>query len=289
MNVDYKTVRLSQGTIRYREYGSGEPIVFVHGLLVSGSLWRNVVPHLAERYRCVVPDLPLGSHEIAMDSDADLSPTGLARVVAEFVAELGAGPVTLVGNDTGGALCQIVATEYPDRVARLVLTDCDCFENFPPKAFRPLALAARVPGFLFVLAQALRFDVVRRSPTAYGWLAVRRIERGILDGWLRPSLTNGDVRRDLSKILAAISPRHTLEAARKLKDFARPTLIAWAPRDRFFPFAHARKLAVLIPEARLEPVDDSLTFVPEDQPERLAELIAHFMTANARRTFTLSA
>jgi pimeloyl-ACP methyl ester carboxylesterase len=93
----------------------------------------------------------------------------------------------------------------------------------------------------------------------------------------------------LRKILVGISPRYTKEAAERLKSFARPALLAWAPRDRFFPFAHARQLAVLIPEARLEPVDDSLTFVPEDQPERLAELIAQFMTAHARRAFTLSA
>jgi pimeloyl-ACP methyl ester carboxylesterase len=289
MNAEYKTVRLPQGTIRYRECGSGEPIVFVHGLLVSGSLWRKVVPLLARQYRCIVPDLPLGSHEVAMEPDADLSPSGLARLIAEFVAALDTGPVTLVGNDTGGALCQIVATEHPRHVARLVLTDCDCFENFPPPAFRPLAWAARVPGFLFLLAQLLRFDVIRRSPTAYGWLAARRIERDILDAWLRPTLTSSEVRRDLRKILAGISPKYTKEAARRLKDFARPVLVAWAPRDRFFPFAHARQLAVLIPEARLEPVDDSLTFVPEDQPERLAELIEQFMTAHARRTFTLSA
>ena len=60
--------RLPQGTIRYRDSGSGEPIVFVHGLLVNGALWRKVTPLLEREFRCVVPDLPLGSHAVPMQA-----------------------------------------------------------------------------------------------------------------------------------------------------------------------------------------------------------------------------
>jgi pimeloyl-ACP methyl ester carboxylesterase len=54
--------KLPQGTISYRESGEGPPIVFVHGLLVDGLLWRKVTPLLEDSFRCIVPDLPLGSH-----------------------------------------------------------------------------------------------------------------------------------------------------------------------------------------------------------------------------------
>src|SRR2546421_5884610 len=105
---EQREVELPQGTIRYRERGSGEPIVFVHGVLVNGDLWRGVAPLLADRgYRCIVPDLPLGAHELAMHEDADLTPPGLARLVADFIGALGLDAPVIVANDTGGALTQI--------------------------------------------------------------------------------------------------------------------------------------------------------------------------------------
>ena len=271
-------LQLPQGTIRYREYGSGEPIVFVHGLLVNGQLWRKVVPLLAGRYRCLVPDWPLGSHAVPLSAGADYSPPGLARLIADFIAALGLKEVTLVGNDTGGALCQIVVTEHPERIGRLVLTNCDCFENFLPPFFRPLQYGAHIPGFLFLLLQTMRLEAMRNLPMAYGWLAKRRMDRALTYSYIRPALDNHVIQREVGNILKGISPRYTLAAAEKLPRFSRPVLLAWAKEDRFFRFAHAQKLSRLFPNARLEAIADSYTFVPEDQPERLAELIDEFMS-----------
>src|SRR3954453_3631883 len=83
-----RDLRLSSGTIRYRERGSGPAVVFVHGLLVNADLWRKVVPAVAAGHRCIAPDWPLGSHEVAMRPDADLSPPGVARLIAEFLEAL---------------------------------------------------------------------------------------------------------------------------------------------------------------------------------------------------------
>lgn len=270
-------VALSQGTIHYRDSGAGQPIVFVHGLLVSGTLWRKVVPLLENRYRCIVPDWPLGAHREGMRADVDLTPTGLARTVNDFLVALDLEDVTLVGNDTGGAICQIVATEHPDRLARLVLTPCDAFENFLPPMFRPLQWAARVPGLLTVALQSLRFRRLRSLPIAFGWLTKRPVDDSVVQDWIRPFLSNRAVRRDTRKVVRGISSRYTVTAAQKLASFDRPTLIAWAPEDRFFPLAHARRLAALIPTARLEVIADSYTFVPEDQPAVLAQVIADFL------------
>jgi pimeloyl-ACP methyl ester carboxylesterase len=273
----FRSVRLSQGTIRYRDIGEGETLVFVHGALVNGALWRKVTPRLTSRYRCIVPDLPLGSHQTAMNPDADLRPSGLAKIIADFLAALDLTGVTLVGNDTGGALCQIVVTHYPERIERLVLTDCDAFDNFPPKMFLPLKWGAYVPGFLFELSQLMRLRVVRYSPLAFGWLSKRRIENEVMDGYLKPVISSRSIRRDLGKALKGISTRYTQEAATKLADFHKPVLLAWATEDRFFKFADAERLKKIIPNAQLEAIEDSLTFVPEDQPERLAQLIDTFM------------
>jgi pimeloyl-ACP methyl ester carboxylesterase len=269
-------VKLPQGTIRYREAGDGPPIVFVHGLLVDGRLWRKVTPLLDGDFRCLVPDLPLGSHIAAMNPDADLSPPGLARLVAGFMQALDLQDVTLVANDTGGAISQITAANHPERIGRLVLTNCDAFENFLPPAFRPLQWAARVPGMLNGVLQGMRFEPLRRLPIAYGWLIKRDFGGAPTREWVDPFLSDRAVRRDTVKVLRGIDPRYTLEAAEKLRSFERPALLAWAVEDRFFKISYAERLADTIRGATLERIDDSYTFVSEDQPERLAGLISAF-------------
>jgi pimeloyl-ACP methyl ester carboxylesterase len=267
---------LPQGTIRIRDEGAGPPIVFVHGALVDGRLWEPVVTRLRGRFRCIVPELPLGSHELPLREDADLSPHGLARIVAGVLDALALEDVTLVGNDTGGGLCQLLVVEHPARVGRLVLTDCDAFENFPPKAFRPLLKAARAPGALRALLAPMRVPAARRLPLAYGWLAKRPIPRDVMDGWTLRALKDRGVMRDLRKALSGLTRTALLDNAPKLSSFEKPVLLAWAREDRFFPVAHAHRLAAIFPDARVEEITDAYTFVSWDQPDRLAELVGAF-------------
>jgi pimeloyl-ACP methyl ester carboxylesterase len=274
-------IELTAGTIRYRDTGGdGPPLVFVHGFLVDASLWRKVIPQLESRFRCIVPDLPLGSHSVAMKPDADLSPPALAALIAELLERLDLHDVTIVANDTGGALTQILLANGPtDRIARVIFTPSDAFKNFFPAMFRPLQYLARVPGAMNPLVQSMRAPALRRLPFAYGWLAKRRIPDEVTAAWVKPAQTDKGVRRDTAKLLKGVSSRYTLEAAEKLHTFDRPVLLAWAPEDRFFPIEQARRLADLFPDARLEEIADSRTFVPEDQPERLAQLVTEFAGA----------
>jgi len=273
-------VQLDQGTIGYTDSGTGEPIVFLHGALVNGQLWRKVVAELEPDFRCIVPELPLGSHAIPMRPDADLSLPGLARIVADFMAALDLSGVTLVGNDTGGAIAQRVATDHPDRLARLVLTPCDAYEHFFPPLFRYLQLVARLPGAASVLAQTMRLRPLQRAPIAYGWL-VKRQDDEVVRGWVEPIRRDKGVRRDAVKLLRSIDKRYTLEAAEKLRGFDRPALVIWSEDERVFPKGDADRLAAALPNARLEWVPDSYTFMSEDQPHRLAELIAGFIRERA--------
>ncbi len=270
-------VEVAQGTVACHDRGTGRPLVFAHGALVNANLWRKVIEPLSREFRCVVPDLPLGSHRLPLRSDADLTPPGVARLIADVIEELGLDDAVLIGNDTGGGLSQIVAANHPERLGGLVLTSCDAFDNFPPKAFRPLVrLAAGVPGVLQGAMAPMRLRPVRRLPVAYGWLAKKPFDRRVADSYAMPSSASAGVRRDARAVFAGLDTRHTLEAAAGLPGFDRPALIAWAREDRFFPPAHAERLAEILPDARLEWIDDSYTFVSEDQPERLVELIAGF-------------
>ena len=258
-----------------RVSGEGPPVVLVHGALVNANLWRRVVPLLGGRTR-VALDLPLGSHIEAMPREADLSPPALADLIADAIAALELEDVTIVGSDTGGALTQMLATRRPERIGRVVLGSCDAFDNFPPRLFRYVLAPALVPGAIPLAFGGLRIRALRRLPIAYGWLTNEPPEPEADDSYVLPALTRGDVRRDIRKLLAGLDPRHTLDAAAKLTGFDKPVLIAWSANDRFFPPAHAERLARLIPDARLEWIEGARTFSAEDAPERLAELIAAF-------------
>ena len=273
-------VNLSHGPTRYADIGAGDPILFVHGAFVNGSLWRNVVGPLSEKYRCLVPTLPLGGHEVAMNPDANLTPSGLADLLAEFLDTLGIERVTLVGNDSGGAISQVFLTEYPDRVEQLVLTNCDAFDNFPPLAARPFVWGARIPGATGLFAWTLGSPTVRRL--AFKLLAKHPIPPGILTEYVESLSVNPRIRRDLRKFLLGVSPRYTTDAAASFPTFDRPVLLAWAPDDPVFPLDDAERLVERFPNARLERVEDSYALVPEDQPERLVELLTEFLAVPTR-------
>jgi pimeloyl-ACP methyl ester carboxylesterase len=268
-----RTARVPAGTLEYRERGSGPPLVFVHGAAVNGDLWRKVVPEMADEYRCIALDVPLGGHSIALDGEPDLSLFGVARIVADFLEALDLSDVTVVANDTGGAVSQALVGRHPERVGRLVLTSCDAFENFPPKAVAYLPWLARVPGSFRLVGHALRLRPLQRLPIAYGWATHRPIERRIVDSYLHGLRTSAGVRRDFARMLRAADPRDTVEAAGLLPSFDRPALVVWAADDRFFPRDHGRRLAELLPQGRFELVSNSRTFIPEDNPEALLRLL----------------
>jgi pimeloyl-ACP methyl ester carboxylesterase len=223
----------------------------------------------------VLPDLPLGAHRTPMN-DADRSPSGLADMISELIERLELRDVTLVGNDTGGALCQILCANHPELIARLVLTNCDTFENFPPLPFRPVyALGGRIPGLVAGVDQALRRRFLRRASLALVPVTMRPLPDELLADWFA-ALRDPRIRADLKVVLRGISPEHTLAAAKRLATYDRPTLVAWGTRDRLFRVRDARRLADTLPNARLELIEDARTYVQIDQPAKLAELITNW-------------
>jgi pimeloyl-ACP methyl ester carboxylesterase len=269
-----KEIALPQGTIRYREAGSGPTIVFVHGYLVDGRLWDGVVEALSDRFRCIAPTWPMGAQQVAMAPDADLTPPGVATIVEGFLEALDLEDVTLVGNDSGGAMCQVLVARRPARVGRLVLTNCDTHENFPPSIFKALPPLAGLPGGVTMLALPFRVPAITR--TAFRPFAKTKPPAGLVESWARPATTDKAIRRDLGKVTRGMNKKHTLAAAEKLRGSEFPLLLAWAPGDRFFPIAYAERLAAEVGGAKLVLIPDSATFVPFDQPGRVATAIADF-------------
>jgi pimeloyl-ACP methyl ester carboxylesterase len=270
-----KEVQLPAGRIRYREAGAGKPVVFVHGYLVDGRLWDGVVDHLSGSFRCFAPDWPLGAQQLAMNPDADLSPTGLARLIADFIERLELDDVTVVGNDSGGAISQVLAANHPDRLGRLVLTNCDTHENFPPGIFKALPPLAKLPGGISLLSGPFRIPMVGRA--AFAPFSRKGIPADLVASWLRAGTRDSAALRDLKKVTVGLNKRYTLDAAAKLRGTELPLRLLWAPGDKFFPMKYAERLASEVPNAEIIQIPDAKTFVPLDQPHQVAKEIAGFI------------
>jgi pimeloyl-ACP methyl ester carboxylesterase len=267
---------LPGGSILCHDVGSGPVIVFLHGLLVNANLWRKLVALLKDDFRCVVPDLPIGSHLLPLPDDAGNGPHSVAELAADLIEQLDLEDVTIVGNDSGGAISQVLVTTRPERVGALVLTSCDYRDNFPPKPFSYIKLGG-LPGGVWALAQSLRIKPLRRTPIAFGWLSKSPIDPRAENSYLGPVMKSAGVRRDTRSFIRGVDRQVTNEAADLLGNFDRPALIAWSGDDRLFPADDARSLAQDLPKCRLEFIDDAYTFSMEDNPEDLAALIRDFL------------
>lgn len=272
-----KTIQVGANRIRYRDEGRGPVLLLLHGTLINGATWRQVIGPLSQHFRCIAPDLPLGGQELAVTDDTDLSPPGIAALLEDFVRALGLSSFTLLGNDTGGAYAQVYAARHPQRVDALILSSCDALDVFPPVHFASLQSAVRIPGYLSVMAALFRIPAFLRSEMALGLLSHRLAGADMKALYARHFVASAGVRRNFKAVVRGWSVMHTLAAAEALKNFERPVLLLWAADDaRLFPLTLAQRLRQVFPNACLQVVPDSLTYVQEDQPAAFVEQVLAF-------------
>jgi pimeloyl-ACP methyl ester carboxylesterase len=275
------TIELSAGPLDYVDTGGDGPgVVLVHGVVMNASVWNEVIERLRGDHRCIAPTLPLGGHRRPMKPDADLSMTGQAKLLAEFIERLDLHDVTLVVNDWGGPL--LTAVEHPARLGRLVLTPCEAFDNLPPGLpGKFVRLVTAVPGGLAFAAWSLRFRFVRRQPTTFGWMARDTIPQDLIEGWVEGLRTSRDIRRDALKYVRTTDFSTLDKLTPQLAELPMPVLVAWGDHGRVMPVEHGRRLAELVPDGRYEEIPDTRVITPLDAPARLSELIRSFVDAGA--------
>jgi pimeloyl-ACP methyl ester carboxylesterase len=222
--------------------------------------------------RSYAPDWPLASHPQALTPGTDNAPRAVARQILAFLAALDLEDVTLVGNDTGGALCQFVLDVDAARIGRLVLTNCDAFDQFPPAPLGPLFKAFARPALVKPLMLPMRATAVRHSAAGYGTLA-RHLDADQTRAWIEPCLRDAGVREDAARFARGVDPAELLDVSTRLGAFAGPVSLVWGQADRFFKPALARRLRDAFADAQLVEVEDSRTFVALDEPQRLADEI----------------
>src|SRR5882757_2266364 len=270
--------KLQRATIEYRELGPADsahpPILFVHGILVDHKLWLKVAEELAHNgFRCILPDWPLGSHTVPVDQGVALTPASVAEMVNEFIGLLDLHDVTLVGNDTGGGLCQLLIDAHPDSVGRLVLTNCDAFDKFPPFPFTVVFAMMRGPRSIRMLSKLMKVAPLRRSPLGYG-LLLRHEDDALTASWVEPMSADRRIAQNLATLLRGVGAMDLTDVATRLPRFAKPVTIVWGMADRSFTPSLGRRLAALFPNATMVEVPGARTFVALDAPQAVVDAIA---------------
>lgn len=275
------TIELPNARLNYHvagpETSTAPPVVFVHPILTDGALWAPVADRLAARgIRSYAPDWPLGSHRIPLPDDADQSPRGVARLVLDFLAATDLDDVTLVGNDTGGAICQFVLDPGSgldaSRVGRVVLANCDAFDEFPPAPFTLLFPLLRNEWRAKVLAGQMRLRPLRQSWLGFGLLA-KNLPADLTRSWIDPARTDAGVRRDAVRLLKNVDPAELLEVSTRLADVKVPVTVVWGMADRAFRPSLGRRLHAAFTDAEFVPVAGARTLLALDAPDELTDAI----------------
>jgi pimeloyl-ACP methyl ester carboxylesterase len=278
-------VALPQATIDYRVLGPEEsaypPVLFVHGILVDNRLWLTVAERLAQQgFRCILPNWPLGSHTIPVEQRSALSPAGVAEMIHDFLVALDLTDVTLVGNDTGGGLCQLVVDAHPDRIGRLVLTNCDAFDKFPPFPFNVVFGLLRGPASIGALMKMMRPTAVRHSPLGFGLLA-KNLDADVTASWINPCGKDSRIAGDLAALLRQVAVTDLTDVATRLPRFTKPVTLVWGLGDRCFTPGLGRRLAALFPNSEFIGVPDARTFVALDVPAAVADAVTRISGVRA--------
>jgi pimeloyl-ACP methyl ester carboxylesterase len=285
--ADRRHVDTPSGRISYVEHGNGPAALFVHGVLLNGYFWRHQLAELGDVRRCIAVDLMAHGHT-EISARQDVSVTANAHMLAQFLDALTIDQVDVVGNDSGGGICQIFAALYPTRVRSLVLTDCDAHDNWPPEAFKGFVSMVAAGGLAGTLGAMLADKSVYRSPQALG-LAYERPENvsdDTIETYLRPHTRSPERLQQLERFVTAFDCRHTVAVETALKSVQAPTLIAWGTDDIFFDlkWSHWLDKTIAGSRRRME-LKGARIFFPEERAGEFNEAVrAHWVSTSEAPT-----
>jgi pimeloyl-ACP methyl ester carboxylesterase len=282
--VESERLETRLGPLAWRSSGSGPALVFFAGALANHDLWRDVIAALEGRYRCITVDLPLGAHPWPLNPGADRSAASLAGLMLDCLELLDVEDATVVANDTaGGLLLLSLASNHPalGRIGRLVLTNCDNYDQFPPDKLKKAAAMSRtVPLWLGAALMRLQFRLaaaLHRSTISA--VTARGLDPERAESFTGPLLRDRRIAADWVAAFGGCRPELLVNAAGAIPEFGRPVLVIWGDSDDFFPMSGARRLAAEFPHATLVTVPGAKLWVSVDNPEAVSDAIAGFVPA----------
>ncbi len=281
-DVTYRRLAVHGNLVQYAEAGerSGGPVVaLVHGIASRAAQWERVMAVLGETCHVIAPDL-LGHGESAKPR-GDYSLGAHACGVRDLLATLGHDRVSLVGHSLGGGIAMQFAYQFPERVQRLALVSSG---GLGPEV-SPWLRAATLPGSEWVLPVIAGPWVRKAGGYGAGLLAKVRVtvpegvaealhgyaslgDRATREAFVHTARSVLDVRGQ------RVDARDRLYLAAEL-----PLLVVWGARDAIIPVAHGRSLAAQVPRTRLEVFERSGHFPHLTEPDRLAAVLAQFVSS----------
>ncbi|HET7064388.1 MAG TPA: alpha/beta hydrolase [Rudaea sp.] len=277
-----RQVETPSGVIGFVEQGSGPVALFVHGVLLNGYLWRHQLAQLSDVRRCIAVDL-LAHGNTEISATQDVSVTANAHMLAQFLDAMKIDQVDLVGNDSGGGICQIFAALYPNRLRSLALTNCDAHDNWPPEAFKPFVAMVAAGGLAETLNSMLADKGMYRSALAPAYERPEDVADDTIETYLRPLVRTKQHTRNIERFVNAFDCRHTVQVEKQLRLVQAPTLIAWGTDDIYFDLKWSRWLADAIPGTRKRvEFPSARIFFPEERPQQFnKELHAHWAASSS--------
>lgn len=260
------------GEIAHVERGSGAAALFLHGFPLNGFQWRGALERLAPLRRCLAPDM-LGLGYTRVAEGQSVAPDAQVQMLAAWLDALQIAQVDLVANDSGGAVAQLFAVRYPQRVRSLLLTNCDSEIDCPPPALQPVIDLAKQDQFVAQwLAPWLADPVLARSPQGLGGMTFTHPQHPddeTLDMYLRPLVENASRTHAYAigldrNVLAGVEAR--------LRKSKMPARILWGTGDTIFsPRAPDYLDGVLEQSRGVRRIDGARLFWPEEFPDVIAE------------------
>lgn len=261
------------GRIAYVEMGEGPVVLFVHGVFLNGLLWRPVMERLAQDYRCIALDILChGATETPTGQDVSFAANAL--MLEEFCAALGIASCHLVANDSGGGIAQIFAADHPERIASLVLTNCDVHDMWPPAPIKPMKQRIAEEGFAAVAGELARDPASARAAFSVGFENADSLGEEELVAYLGPLTASPERAELMTRFFASMNPADTVAVESRLRKLSAPVLIVWGMADVFFGLECAKWLEETLPGARpIIQLPGAKLFFPRERPDALASLL----------------
>jgi pimeloyl-ACP methyl ester carboxylesterase len=229
-------------TIRFLVSGKGPPVVLLHGLSGSVRWWRRNIPALSREFRVFTIDIV---HYKGDQYRSRFVLDETARRLAAWITALGLDRVSVIGHSMGGAIAAELASDFPDRVDRLVLANpAVLYPEDEPRISVP-RFVRETPHFPLTLVPVLVADALRAGPLVL-WNSARAV-----------------LSRDLREKLGTIRA---------------PTLVVWGEHDGILSGAIARELCEHIPQCELLRLDDAGHIPMWEQPEKFNEAVQRFLS-----------
>jgi pimeloyl-ACP methyl ester carboxylesterase len=278
--TELQYLELHGDRVAYRDAGSGDVLLLIHGMAGSSHTWRAMMPQLSKRYRVIAPDL-LG-HGQSAKPRGDYSLGAFAVWLRDLLDELGVASATIVGQSLGGGVAMQFVYQHPDYCQRLVLISSG---GLGPDVGWTLRLLS-APGAEFIMPIIAPQPVLKVGNKLRAWASSFGIQspRGAEMWSAYSSFADSQTRQAFLRTLRsvvdyrgqAVSALNRLHVASEL-----PIMAIWGDQDQIIPVAHAYAAHGARPESRLEILEGVGHFPQVERPTEVVDLIDDFITSTS--------